>query len=1050
MAYLLKRSKLFIFLIFILMLVGVYTFLTLPKREIPETPVDLVMVSAILPGAEPEETERALTNPLERAVKKVDGIDTLQSVSANSASIITISLKDGVDSEQTLSELQSEVQKAAGELPDNAQTPEVKKLDLAFPLVSYMFTGDEKALEELETDFAALSDDIQSIEGVAGATVKGYAEKQVIIDLDPAKLAEYRLQPYDVLSVLQQANQPVALGTHDDGKERVVLSVQQEDGIDKLKSLQIGDAAVPLSKLADIGESDAEVKDIVTFDGEPAVSYTVFLQPGQDIPSMDKTVAKKMDGFISGLPDEVSAHTYESQADNVNTIFDSLYVSLLIAVIAVLVVTTAGLTWFGSFAVALTVLASVLTGLIPIPFMGVDLNQISVIGLIIAIGILVDDSIVVNDNIQRRYKLGDSALDGAVNGVKEVYSSIISSSLAIVVTFSPLLLLSGGNGAFIKALPSILITTIIASTILSVTLVPMMQYIKTKRRGKKISDTPGFLGKPLEKIAVFYSEKVLRSVLKRPLLVGLGGLVIATGLLFLALLTPFEFFPAADKEEVTMNVRLAEGTALDETNNELQRIMDEVAEEDGSVKETALFTGDGLPNLFAASMDNTGENTGQAVFRVKKAQISASEFINKWEPELRKRNPDAEIFLNTIVQGPPVGAPVTVTVKGDDIDQLASLRDDLKKRLLDKGDVLIEDGRIVEVGRNLEYKADEQVDAAGQYVLPGFIDMHIHGAAGADVMDATPEAIRTMADVLPKEGTTSFLATSMTQAPEAISAAMKNLAAFNSGPGQADMLGVHLEGPFVSSKRAGAQPLQYICPPDADQFDRWQQESGGKIKMVTLAPEEPDGMAFIRKLASENVIASLGHTDATVEQMEEAAEAGAKQATHLYNQMSPFHHREPGAIGGALLTDGLSAEIIADFIHSHPKSVELAYRMKGPERLVLITDAMRAKGLEPGEYELGGQPVHVTETDARLTNGALAGSILKMDQAVKNVAELLGLGPVDMAKITSGNAARQLGLTQKGAIAAGKDADLVVLDDRWNVVRTICGGRTGYERDENQ
>lgn len=370
--------------------------------------------------------------------------------------------------------------------------------------------------------------------------------------------------------------------------------------------------------------------------------------------------------------------------------------------------------------------------------------------------------------------------------------------------------------------------------------------------------------------------------------------------------------------------------------------------------------------------------------------------------------------------------------------------------LLENGDVLIEGGRITEVGHNLQCEADERIDAAGQYVLPGFIDMHIHGAAGSDVMDATPEAIRAMADVLPKEGTTSFLATSMTQAPEAISAAMRNLAAFDSEPGQADMLGIHLEGPFVSPKRAGAQPLQYICPPDDSQFDQWQEESGGRIKMVTFAPEEPGGMQFIRKLASENVIASIGHTDASVIQMEEAAEAGAKQATHLYNQMSPFHHREPGAIGGALLTDNLSAEIIADFIHSHPKSVELAYRMKGPDRLILITDAMRAKGLQPGEYELGGQPVHVTETDARLADGTLAGSILKMDQAVKNVAGMLGLGPVEVAKITSGNAARQLGISQKGAIAAGKDADLVVLDDQWNVVRTICGGRTGYERNDKQ
>ncbi len=673
------------------MLVGIYTFLTLPKREIPETPVNLVMVSSILPGAEPAEVERTVTNILERAIKKVDGIDTLNSVSANSASIITLSLKDGIDNEQTISKLQQEVQRSANELPENAQTPEVKKLDLAFPLISYMFTGDDKALADLEGSFAKLSDDIQSIEGVAGTTVKGFMDKQIMITLDPDKLAEYQLQSFDVLTALQQVNQPLSLGTHDDGMERVVLTVEQSEGMKKLEELQIGNSAVPLAFLADIEETAKEARDIVTFENQNAISYTIFLQTGQDIPSMDKTIAKKMNQYIEELPKEVTAHTYESQADNVNTIFNSLYISLLIAVIAVLIVTTAGLTLFGSFAVALTVLASVLIGLIPIPYMGVDLNQISIIGLIIAIGILVDDSIVVNDNIQRRYKLGDSPLDGAINGVKEVYTSIVSSSLAIVVTFSPLLLLSGGNGAFIKALPSILITTIIASTVLSITLVPMLQYIKTKKRNKKISDTPGLLGKPLEKIAVFYSEKVLRFVLKRPVVVGVGGLLIATSLLFLAFLTPFEFFPAADEEEVTMNVRLAEGTKIDDTNNELQKMMDEVANEDDNVKETAIFTGSGLPNLFASSMNNTGENTAQAVFRVDNEKTSASAFIEKWEPELRERYSDAEIFLDTIVQGPPVGAPVTATIQGDDIEQLAKLRDDLKNRLLENGANIVTD-----------------------------------------------------------------------------------------------------------------------------------------------------------------------------------------------------------------------------------------------------------------------------------------------------------------------------------------------------------------------
>lgn len=366
--------------------------------------------------------------------------------------------------------------------------------------------------------------------------------------------------------------------------------------------------------------------------------------------------------------------------------------------------------------------------------------------------------------------------------------------------------------------------------------------------------------------------------------------------------------------------------------------------------------------------------------------------------------------------------------------------------ILEKGELFIEDGVIQEIGTSLKRPADRRIDVQGGYVLPGFIDMHIHGASGADVMDATEDALKTMADVLPREGTTSFLATSMTQAPEAIEAALKNAAAFTTSAGQAHMLGVHLEGPFVSPKRAGAQPIEHICPPDAEQFDAWQQAANGKIRMVTLAPEEPNGLSFIHKLSAEGIVASMGHTDATIAQMEEAAQAGAVQATHLYNQMSPFHHREPGAIGGALLIDDFHAEVIADFIHSHPKAVELAYRVKGADRLILITDAMRAKGLEPGEYELGGQPVHVTETDARLSDGTLAGSILTMEHAVKNVVRILGIGPLEVAKISSGNAARQLGLSKKGSLAAGNDADIVILNHEWTVMQTICGGVIGYER----
>lgn len=691
MKYILERSKLFIFLIFIFMLLGVYTFLTLPQREIPETSPGVVLVSTVLPGAGPEEVEQSITTPLENGIRQVEGISSIQSISSNSASIITLELEDGLDPDALINSIQQEAQSASADFPDQAQETSVQKLDLTFPLVSYMFYGNRAELDGMEKMLAALSEDIEAVPGVAGTTVKGLSDQQILVELDGDALAENNLQPFAVLESLQQANQPLSLGTHDNGNERLVLTVDQEEGIEKLRQLQVGQSAVPLSEVASIEIIDQETEDIVTFEGEDAISYTVFLKAAQNVPSVDEKVMEVIEAFTEDLPAGVEAEKYESQADNVNEIFSSLYVSLLIAVLAVLVVTTSGLTLYGAFAVALTVLASVLSGLIPIPYMGVDLNQISVIGLIIAIGILVDDSIVVNDNIQRRYRLGDSAREGAIKGVREVYPSIISSSLAIVVTFSPLLLLSGGNGAFIKALPSILITTIIASTVLSITLVPMMQYLKTKRNNKKISDTPGFLGKPLEKLAVFYSEKVLRSVLKRPLWVGIGGLVIATGLLSLALFTPFEFFPEADREEVTMDVRLAEGTSIEDTDAFMAQITEEVAEEDENVKELAIFTGAGLPNLFASSMENTGSNTGQAAIRINRDATSASAFIDKWEPELRERYPDAEVFLNTIVQGPPVGAPVTVTVLGEDLAELTSLRNSLKQRLLDNGADIVAD-----------------------------------------------------------------------------------------------------------------------------------------------------------------------------------------------------------------------------------------------------------------------------------------------------------------------------------------------------------------------
>jgi N-acetylglucosamine-6-phosphate deacetylase len=375
-----------------------------------------------------------------------------------------------------------------------------------------------------------------------------------------------------------------------------------------------------------------------------------------------------------------------------------------------------------------------------------------------------------------------------------------------------------------------------------------------------------------------------------------------------------------------------------------------------------------------------------------------------------------------------------------------TIADSVKESFI--GDVFLEDGKIKEVAASIKNEADIHVNATGTgwILVPGFIDIHIHGASGFDVMDGTQEALNGLASALPREGTTSFLATTMTQTEDSIGIALKNASLFNADATQAEMLGIHLEGPFISAERAGAQPIEHIVPPSISLFEKWQELSGNRIKLVTVAPEVDHGLAFIEEVTANNVVASLGHTDATYEVVSEAVKVGATHVTHLYNQMSPFHHREPGVVGAALLQKPLTVELIVDFIHSAPNSVELAYRQKGAGGIILITDAMRAKGLAPGMYELGGQDVAVTQNDARLADGTLAGSILTMENAAKNMKAATDCTLSELVAMTSTNAATQLGLSNKGAIESGKDADLTIIDENWNVQMTICSGNIAYTK----
>src|SRR5690625_1308368 len=371
-------------------------------------------------------------------------------------------------------------------------------------------------------------------------------------------------------------------------------------------------------------------------------------------------------------------------------------------------------------------------------------------------------------------------------------------------------------------------------------------------------------------------------------------------------------------------------------------------------------------------------------------------------------------------------------------------------KIIENGYLLITGEKIVEVSKQPILLAPNgektiEIDGTGLHVIPGFIDGHIHGAYDADTMDGTEEALDTIAEILPKEGTTSFLATTMTQSTESIENALQNVAQYKHKQGNAEMIGVHLEGPFINKAKKGAQLEKYIQKSSIAQMQRWQELASGKIKTITIAPE-CDRDNLIPYLAKNGYNVSAGHSTATFGEIKQAVGTGVHQLTHLCNAMTGIHHRAVGALGAAFLLDELNAELIADEIHTTKEMLQIIYNNIGSDRLLLITDAIRAKALQDGTYELGGQPVFVSNHCATLKDGTLAGSILRMIDGAKNMLKLDGVTLNDVIKMASVNPAKQIQMfDRKGSITVGKDADILLVDAKLQLKYTVCRGVIAYE-----
>lgn len=361
---------------------------------------------------------------------------------------------------------------------------------------------------------------------------------------------------------------------------------------------------------------------------------------------------------------------------------------------------------------------------------------------------------------------------------------------------------------------------------------------------------------------------------------------------------------------------------------------------------------------------------------------------------------------------------------------------------------LLFDDRIVQILDNADLPADcESIDAQGMYVSPGLVDLHVHGYQGEDVSDGSEQGLRVIAGQLLKNGVTAFLPTIMTISWDEIEQALCTvrtlmpLSREGIFPGS-EILGVHMEGPFINPARKGAQSLGAILRPDADRMLQHKDI----VRIVTMAPEMPGGLDFIRQVRRDSdIIVSIGHSDASFELTNEAVAAGASYVTHLFNAMSGLNHRGPGIVGAALNAP-VTCELIADTFHVHPGLFGLLAGIKG-NLLILVTDCTRAGGLGDGEYTLGGQKIYVNGIQCRLADGTIAGSVLKLNQAVRNLRDHARLTAAQAVQFASLNAAKAIDADdKKGSLEPGKDADIVLFDRDFNVRSVYVRGILKYAK----
>lgn len=688
--FLLKKRKITILFFIMVVAVGFLSVIQLPRQEMPDITITFAIVTTTYPGASPERMEQSVTRKLEQKIKELPGIKTITSNSGFGYSSIVVESKDGVEPKKLWDELRKKVKDAEADLPDGANKPVIND-DLnrsAFYTVNITADSREQ-LYSLRETMRNWRDQLRTLPNVADVTIGGLPEQEIRVDVDPRKLQHYGIAWTQVLAAVKSENERVPIGDFDVGERTYQLILPESyspEALNRVIVSRSGDGfPVYLQDIGRVYHSQGEDEVFIYHNGKPAMVLGIVVEKGTDVPSLQANVDNMMKVLIKTLPAWASVEPVFSQSQRVKDAYDDLIREMIIAIAAVLFVCTLGLNLITAVIIAFAIPISMAVGLIFLPPLGITLNSISIYALIIVLGILVDDAVVVNDNIERRLSvLKEAPFNASVNGAGEVALSIITATLATVFSFGPLMFLRGNSGEFMRPLPVIIILTMLASMAMSLTVIPIFRHWYERRsmsfgNGEK---PPGLLGRQLVSLTRWYADKLMPRMLKRPLRTGLIGVAIGTLAYLLVPFTPVELFPAAELEELPISIRLPQGTSIEETNRVVNEVKDWAAKQPG-VKTVAACAGARADLWYGGStaVDNISSNRGQVMVKLDREKATPEEVSDRWQEEFKMMHPGVTITPSVINTGPPVGDPISIHIYGDDIEKLRSISENIKNRV---------------------------------------------------------------------------------------------------------------------------------------------------------------------------------------------------------------------------------------------------------------------------------------------------------------------------------------------------------------------------------